>query len=55
MNTELLGRFNRPPNVVTLMFADDLAILLKIWVYRHDFSTYEHGRRLKYNPFAAIT
>jgi hypothetical protein len=40
---------------VTLMFTDDLAILLKIWVYRHDFSTYEHDRQWKYNPFASIT
>ena len=54
MNTQLLRRFNRAPNVVTLMFTDDLAILLKIWVYRHDFFTYEHDRRWKYNPFAAI-
>jgi hypothetical protein len=54
MNTELLWRFNRPPNVVTLMFTNDLAILLKIWVYRQDCFTYQQDRRWKYNPFAVI-
>ena len=53
MNTELLRRFNRPPNVVTLMFTDDLAFLLKVWVYRQSCFTYQQDRRWKYNPFAA--
>jgi hypothetical protein len=38
MHTELLRRFYRPPNAVTLMLTDHFAVLLKIWVYRHDFS-----------------
>jgi hypothetical protein len=49
---QLLRRFNRSPDVVTLMLGGDFAVLLEVRVYRQDDSPPDKLRRENINSFA---
>jgi len=42
--SEFLGRFNRPPNIVTIVLIDNLSLLLKIRIYGQIFSPETRSR-----------